>query len=280
MISSQFCKNLVEKFKLSLKWGRKDSPSSKSVSKNKFIAKSGGQLIVQQGLSLFEAKDIINDIVDQKLVTVKREAEEIFKSRISDFETEIFNRLEELHSDELDKLREPDLQIVLAEAAVISGRKQEKELRETLANLVIGRIKNCELGREELKNIVYNEAIKTIEKLIRDQLKIITLCYLMRYTQYKAIISWESFNNYLNTKVKPFLEFKETVAQYQHIEYTGCGNIDEFVTLKLTKVFRSHYSFLFFNLIDKLEINTLEIPEEIKSAITAKKEEWHIFFHI
>ena len=52
---------------------------------------------------------------------------------------------------EIAKLREPDTQLTLMEAAKISGRKQSEELRNLLANLVVSRIKNDNSGKEELK---------------------------------------------------------------------------------------------------------------------------------
>jgi len=152
------------------------------------------------------------------------------------------------------------------EAAKISGRKQNTELRNLLANLVICRIKNDKSGREELKNIVYNEAISTINKLTVDQLKIITLCYLLRYTCYKGIVSWENFNDYLNNLIKPFLGFKNTNAEFQHIEYAGCGSTS-IGSVDLFKGIRLNYAILFLNLIPKEKIEALNIPENIKKEI-------------
>ncbi len=268
----EWFKNIIGRVKISLNWNRKDSPSVTSSSKDKYVAKSGGQIIVQQGLTLSEVKEMITNIVEHKLVDLKKEAIEIYKDRLHDFEINIHKRLADLKPDELNKLRDPDLQIALAEAAVISGRKQDIELRETLANLVIGRIMNCGEGREELKNIVYNEAIKTIEKMTVDQLKIITLCYLVRYTRYLVIFSWDQFNDYLKTTIKPFMDYKDTNAEFQHIEYAGCGSIQSFIVFDIINGFRKNYSILFSNLLEESEIDGLDIPEEIKRNIIAKDE--------
>ena len=164
------------------------------------------------------------------------------------------------------KLKEPDTQLTLLEAAKISGRKQDEELRNLLANLVVSRIKNDKTGKEELKNIVYNEAISTINKLTIDQLKIVTLCYLLRYTFYERIISWDTFKNYLNTHIKPFLDFKNTNVEFQHIVYAGCGSIG-IGSWDLIQIYRQQYSFLFFNLIEKKQIDKLDLPSNIKQEI-------------
>jgi hypothetical protein len=96
------------------------------------------------------------------------------------------------------------------------------ELHKNLSSLIIQRINN---DNEDLKRIVYDEAISTINKLTIDQLKIITLCYLLKYTSYGGIVSWEAYKKYLDRHIKPFLGFKNTNAEFQHIEYAGCGSI-------------------------------------------------------
>ena len=146
--------------------------------------------------------------------------------------------------------------------------KKNEELRNLLANLVVSRIKNDESGKEELKNIVYNEAIFTINKLTIDQLKIITLCYLLRYTSYHGIVSWDAFKSYLATYIKPFLAFKNTNAEFQHIEYAGCGSMS-IGSWNLVEIYRQQYSFLFLNLVEKDQIDNLTLSNEIKKEIVS-----------
>ncbi|KKS92871.1 MAG: hypothetical protein UV70_C0022G0004 [Parcubacteria group bacterium GW2011_GWA2_43_13] len=224
------------------------------------------QVTINKGLSYSEAKDLIVSVVDQRLGSFKNEAKEIFKERTEEFKMLLYAKIKDLPQEEMAKLREPDTQIALLEAANISGRKQNNELRNLLANLVVNRIKNDKTGKEELKNIVYNEAITTVSKLTIDQLKIITLCYLSKYTTYGGIVSWDTFQKYLNTHIKPFVSFKNTNAEFQHIEYAGCGSIG-ISSWNLVDIYRQQYSFLFFNLIEKPKIDDLILPETIKGEI-------------
>ena len=273
-------KNLIEKISIIFKFHKINSPSIKLSSKTNIENKADevktqiGQVNIHQGLTYSEAKDLIVSVVDQKLVAFKDEAVTIYKERANEFVKLLTERIKELPEEEIIKLKEPDTQLTLIEAAKISGRKQNAELRDLLANLVINRIKNDKSGKEELKNIVYNEAISTINKLTIDQLKIITLCYLLRYTSYTGIRSWETFNSYLNSHIKPFLGFKNTNAEFQHIEYAGCGSIG-IGRWDLLNIYRHEYSFLFLNLIPKQDIDDLNIPEDIKKeiAILDQKED-------
>ena len=279
-------KNLIEKLTLIFKFSKINSPSVKLTSKTKIENKAEevntqiGQLNIRQGLTYTEAKDLIVSVVDQKLIAFRDEAEIVYKERANEFVKLLTEKIKELPEEEIVKLKEPDTQLTLIEAAKISGRKQNDELRNLLANLVVSRIKNDKTGKEELKNIVYNEAISTINKLTIDQLKIITLCYLLRYTSYGGIISWDTFKNYLNTHIKPFLGFKNTNAEFQHIEYTGCGSIG-IGSWDLINIYRQQYSFLFSNLVEKEQIDGLNFSNEIKQEVVvfdSKEDKYFIRF--
>jgi hypothetical protein len=83
--------------------------------------------------------------------------------------------------------------------------------------------------------LFYNEAVATIGKLTSDQLKIITLCFLLRYTISFQVSSWEKFKNY-----------KSSISARQE---TSFANLDYrkvqlkiFETEKLVELFckRSH----------------------------------------
>lgn len=262
----QWFKNIVERIKVAFNFNKVNSPSLKIKNEAKNVGAQVGQITVHEGLSYSEAKDLILSVVDQKLVEFKDEAATTFKKRTDEFKMLLSEKIKDLPEQDMAKLREPDTQIALLEAAKISGRKQNDELRNLLANLVVSRIKNDKTGKEELKNIVYNEAISTVSKLTTDQLKIITLCYLTRYTIYGGIVSWDTFKNYLNTHIEPFINFKNTNAEFQHIEYAGCGSIG-IGSWNLADTYKRQYSFLFLNLIEKAKIEDLSLPEEIKNEL-------------
>ena len=151
------------------------------------------------------------------------------------------------------------------------------ELHKNLSSLITQRINNND---EDLKRIVYDEAISTIGKLTIDQLKIITLCYLLKYTSYGGIVSWETYKTYLDKHIKPFLGFKNTNAEFQHIEYAGCGSIG-IGSWDVINIHKQQYSFLFSNLTEKDQVDNLTLPDEIKKEIVVldtKEDKYFIKF--
>jgi hypothetical protein len=273
-------KNIVEKIKITLDFKKVNSPSLKIKNKAEEVKTQIGQVNIQNGLTDTEVRALVSSVVDQKFVEFEDEAKVVYIQRTNEFKQLLTEKLKALPEQEISKLKEPDTQLTLMEAAKISGRKQNEELRNLLANLVVSRIKNDKTGKEELKNIVYNEAISTINKLTLDQLKIITLCYLLRYTSYGGIVSWDKFKNYLNTHIKPFLGFKDTNAEFQHIEYAGCGSIG-IGSWDLINIYKQQYSFLFFNLVEKDQIDNLNLLDDIKKEIVVldtKEDKYFIRF--
>lgn len=274
-MDTSWIKNIIEKIKITFDFKRINSPLLKLDNRIQI-----GQANIQQGLTYSEAKDLIELVVDPKLSALKDEAEATYNGRVNEFKNLFTEKTKNLLAEEIAKLREPDTQLALIEAAKISGRKQNEELRNLLANLVVSRIKNDKTGKEELKNIVYNEAISTINKLTIDQLKIATLCYLLRYSWHTDVDSWEAFDNCLNTRIKPFLGFKNTNAEFQHIEYAGCGSMDSF-GWDVIDIFRRYYSFLFFNLLEKEQIDNLNLSDEVKKTVVVldtKEDKYSIRF--
>lgn len=259
----------IEKISCHFDFKKIHSPSTK-INNNAIgpVEKQIGQVNIHHGLTYFEAKDLIESVVDQKLMSFQNDAKTVYDSRVDTFKNALFEKIKALPNEEIEKLKEPDTQVILMEAAKISGRKQDEDLKNLLADLVIKRIKNDNSGKEELKNLVYNEAILTINKLTIDQLKIITLCYLLRYTQNPSVNSWDRFKLHLENYVSPFLDFKNTIAEFQHIEYTGCGSLSIGITnWDLIETFRSTYSILFFNYVERDLIDTLSLQENIKNDI-------------
>ncbi len=240
-------KNVIEKLNINLSFKKINSPGYYTKSKNK--------ITINNGLTYTEAKNLIDSVVNQRFVEFKYEAESKYNERISKFLLKLKWQIDGLPENEILKLKEPDTQLTIIDAAKISGRKNEIELSELLAILVIKRLKNDTNGNEDLKNIILNEAILTINKLTINQIKIITLTLLLGNLENGKINTWDSLNEYLNTSIYPFTNFNNNDIEFQHIVYSGCGSIG-FGGPNLIDNFHSAYRNLFID-IDKSEYKDL-----------------------
>jgi len=226
----------------------------------------------------------IEEVAKQLMGSVFGELPEDTKKQIEINQKSYFQALSEnlgkiiKQNEDLKKvISSPDFQYISKTAAISASRSSSAELHKNLSSLITQRINN---NNEDLKRIVYDEAISTIGKLTIDQLKIITLCYLLKYTSYGGIVSWETYKTYLDIHIKPFLWFKNTNAEFQHIEYAGCGSIG-IGSWDVINIHKQQYSFLFSNLTEKDQVDNLTLPDEIKKEIVVldtKEDKYFIKF--
>lgn len=232
-------------------------------------------VIKQTGLNVVDVKEIAQSVFRENFPRLKEQAMIEAKGNVKLFIEELDRKITaKLGKEEINKFRDPDIQYVLYEAIRMTARKNSEELRRNLSTLIVERVQNDD---KDLKRIVYNEAIGTIGKLTADQLKIITLCYLLGYTSHTGINSWKSFTEYLNKHIKLFLGFKNTNAEFQHIEYAGCGSIG-IGSRDLINIYRLQYSFLFLNLVEQSAINTLNISDNLKDEIFVLDQQENKYF--
>lgn len=149
--------------------------------------------------------------------------------------------------DELLKVvYSPDFQFISKKAAISASRNSDKNLHKNLASLIVQRI-NCD--NDDLKRIVYNEAIETVEKITKDQLKIITVSFLIKRTHRSDIKHLQQLIIYFEKIISPFLSFKKTTAEFEHLQYAGCASIN-FMSFDLLRHLKHSYPEV--NYIDNL----------------------------
>lgn len=240
------------------------------------ITTQTGDIVITSGLMYTEAKDLFQKLFDRNFPKLRKIAQKTAQKNVESLAKTFFEKAKtELAQRDINKLSDPDLQFILNQAITVSARINSEELRKNLASLIIKRIKNDE---EDLKRIVFNEAIATIGKLTTNQLKILTLCFLVRYTNYGGVANWQTFNHYLNGVIKPFIDFRDTDAEFQHLEYTSCASIS-IGSVDIINIFKESYSFLFLDSIKKENVDEIKIQSDLIPQILFfnEKENEHKF---
>ncbi len=240
---------------------------------------AGRDIVVNTNSSI--ALYSIEEVAKQLMDSVFGELPDETKQQINANQKSYFQTLSEnlgniiKQNEDLKKVIDsPDFQYISKTASISASRSSSVELHKNLSSLITQRINNND---EDLKRIVYDEAIATIGKLTIDQLKIITLCYLVKYTSYGGILSWEAYEKYLTSHIKPFLGFKNTNAEFQHIEYAGCGSIG-ISSWDVLNIHKQQYSFLFLNLVEKEQVDNLNFPAEIKKEVVVLNQKEDKYF--
>jgi len=208
---------------------------------------AGGDIVINntKAVALYSveevAKQLLNSVFGELPTNTKGLIENNQKSYFQALSEKIGTIIKQ--NEELEGIiNSPDFQYISKKAAISASRSSSIELHKNLSTLIVQRINN---DNEDLKRIVYDEAISTINKLTNDQLKILTLCFLIKRTKLNGITNIAQFNNYLESRIKPFIDFKGTTAEFEHLVYTGCASINSILVHDLAGLFKENYPEVF-----------------------------------
>ena len=199
--------------------------NQKSGDKSTNLQAGGAITVNNNAVALYS----IEEVSKQLLGSVFGELPDETKTQITQNQKSYFQALTEnlqkIVKDSFDLKKvidSPDFQYISKKASISASRSSLTDLHKNLSSLIVQRVN---FDNEDLKRIVYNEAITTIEKLTTDQLKILTLCFLLKRTKLSGLTNLEQFKQYLEQRVKPFIDFKRTTAEFEHLSYAGCASI-------------------------------------------------------
>jgi hypothetical protein len=188
-----------------------------------------------------------------------------------------FSKIRKNKGDLLKIIYSPDFQFIIKKAIIEASRSDSNDLHGMLSSLIINRINNDE---DDLKRIVYNEAIMTVSKLTKDQLKIITLCFLICEACDSDITSWDEYKYHIDAVLKNFTSFKNTRAEFLHIEYAGLGS-QRTLGGFLTSYQKNNYPFLFFKPVNKEDVQKISANNDlINELFILDKSQDKYFFKI
>ena len=233
-MDSNFIKNsFFENIKQLFNYKRQNSDNyslKTSVSKNMSVNIKAQNIIIEDSpkMALYDSKKIIKEVIEELTPQFKNIAKNTFDSRIKEYEEKIISELSNLNLESLLKFKKPETQYILSEATRISGLKEDKNLRNLLAKLVIEKVKNDDRNEDNFKDLIFNEAIKTIEVLNLNQIKIITLSFLLREVYYTGIKNIDQYKEYLDNTIKPFIDIDINRHDYEYIDYAGLAILTEF----------------------------------------------------
>ena len=185
----------------------------------------GGIIVNNNAIALYSIEEVSKQLLGSVFGELPDETKtQITQNQKSYFEalTENLQKIIKDSSDLKKVIDSPDFQYISKKASISASRSSSTDLHKNLSSLIVQRVN---FGDEDLKRIVYNEAITTIDKLTTDQLKILTLCFLLKRTKLSGLTNIEQFKQYLDQRIKPFIDFKRTRAEFEHLAYTGCASI-------------------------------------------------------
>ncbi|HZT60715.1 MAG TPA: LPO_1073/Vpar_1526 family protein [Pyrinomonadaceae bacterium] len=194
------------------------------------------------GLSYTEARQVAMDVFEANFFRLRNIAAEVARKRAEAFLDSYLQKMADTGKEAIPEAENPDFQYALYSAQREYARTGDEQLGELLVRLLVDRTKESE---RNLMQIVLNESLTVAPKLTGDQLDILSIIFIHRYTKNNGLNNLDTLKNYLERLYIPFLSGLNTKAStYQHLEFASCGTIS-MGGISFGGAFRQNYPGLF-----------------------------------
>lgn len=187
------------------------------------IQAGGNVTITKSGLTYAEVRDVALDVFRANFYELAGVAKDTAKARAEEITEDFLSKLQKEHPAGFEKSADPDFQYALFTVQKEYARNGDKDLGDLLVDLLVDRSKQ---EQRDILQIVLNESLVTAPKLTDNQLAVLAVTFLFKYTQNFGIGNHQLFGKYLDEHVAPFVpKIVKNLACYQHLEFSGCGSI-------------------------------------------------------
>ena len=218
--------------------------------------------ITNVGLSYSEVHQIALDVFRSNFYQLAGLAQDIARQRAEEITESFLKKLQTENPEGMKKSEDPDFQHALFTVQREFARNGDRDLGELLVDLLVDRSKQ---GNRDILQIVLNESLSTAPKLTDEQLAILAIIFLFRYTKNNRIGNQTDLGFYFDQHVSPFSsKIVKANSSYQHLEFTSCGSI-QMGEVSLEQCLEASYQGLF--------LKGFEQDEIIKRGITVGNDQ-------
>lgn len=186
------------------------------------IQAGGSVTVINVGVSSSEARAIALDVAKATFYELSGAAKEVANIRVEEITDQVIKKLEKDFPAGLQKANDPDFQYALFTVQKEYARNGDKDLGDLLVDLLVDRSKQ---DQRDILQIVLNESLSTAPKLTDTHLAALAVIFLFKYTQHYGVGNHESFGDYLDKHLLPFVsKLTKNQAGYQHLQFSGCGS--------------------------------------------------------
>ena len=201
----------------------------------------GQSIIVNQGISYSDAKEIALDVFKANSLELSQEAAVIAATRSEKLSNDFLQKLNEQHQEAIKSLNQPAMQMALFDAQKAYVNTGDENLESLLVDILVERATE---ENRTIKQITLDESLKVAPKLTSEQFDVLTINFLMSKTTNNDVLSLDTLKEYLEKYIIPFIaNITADSSCYEHLAYAGCGSFMEASTLKpLEELFKETYT--------------------------------------
>lgn len=214
------------------------------------------EIVVHQGLSYSDVRNVALDVFRANFYELVGKAHEIAGARAAEITEDFLIKLQSENPSGFSKAEDPAFQRALFTVQQEYASSGDKDLGALLVDLLVDRSKH---EQRDILQIVLNESLTTAPKLTDDQLAVLAIIFLFRYTQHNGIGNHQQLEGFFDKYVLPFADkLTKSNSCYQHLEFSGCGSVS-MGSIMLVAILKTNYQGLFLNGFDADEVTKREI---------------------
>lgn len=215
----------------------------------------GQQVIVNQGISYSDAKEIANDVFKANFIELRKEAAVIAQERAEEVTDNFIEKLNERNPESIKEFESPALQDALFKVQKQYAISGDEDLGDLLVDILVDR---AGAPKRNMVQIVLDESLTIAPKLTLEQFDSLTLNFLLISTIRLDLRNYSDLINHIKKRIVPFIEnLSEKHSDYTHAEYLGCGHVRAGSYGKLEQHLRDTYKVYFSNGFTKQELDDL-----------------------
>lgn len=211
-------------------------------------------IVVHQGISYTDAKEIALDVYKANFLQLSQDAAQLASSRAEELTDKFLEKLEAENKAAIDSMKEPAMQAALYEAQKNYAKTGDKDLEGLLVDILVERASTTE---RNIHQIVLDEALSVAAKLTSEQMDALTLNFLISRTSNSTLNTLPAISEYIKAQILPFLKslLKESSC-YEHLVYVGCGSLLQVNSLRsIEEIFQQQYGGLFLKGFTREQLN-------------------------
>jgi hypothetical protein len=186
------------------------------------------------------------------------------EQRAEEVTEKLLERLLREHLEGFAQANDPGFQHALYIVQKEYARTGDVNLGDLLVDLLLDRTRH---PQRDIMQIVLDESLNTAPKLTEDQLAVLSVVFLFKYTQHQGIGNHQMLGTHLDRVLQPFAaKVQKNQAWYQHLEFTGCGTIG-LGEMSLESILGTTYQGLFLKGFDQAEISARGITAGLGSSL-------------
>lgn len=183
----------------------------------------GQQVIVNQGISYADAKEIANDVFKANFLELKQEAAVIAQERAEEVTEKVISELNERQPESLSEFEQPAMQEALFNVQKQYAISGDQDLGDLLVDILVDRASE---PKRNMVQIVLDESLSIAPKLTVEQFDTLTLNFLLVSTRRLDVRNYDELIAHFKKRIVPFVEnLSDSHSDYTHLEYLGCGHV-------------------------------------------------------